>query len=59
MADADSAVITMGGLPAGALDARTAGLVLTAPVMLNTLVKAGITVAVAGQRDCRPPTRLG
>lgn len=54
MVDVDSAIITMGGLPAGTLDARTAGLVLAAPIMLNTLVKAGITLAVAGWRRGAP-----
>ena len=48
MVDVDSAIITMGGLPAGALDARTAGLVLGAPVMLNTLFKAGAAISLAG-----------
>jgi len=48
MVDVDSAIITMGGLPAGALDARMAGLVLGAPVMLNTLFKAGVAISLAG-----------
>lgn len=48
MVDVDSAIITMGGLPAGALDARTAGLVLAAPIMLNTLFKAGTAISLAG-----------
>lgn len=46
--DVDSAIITMGGLPSGALDARTAGLVLAAPVMLNTLFKASVAISLAG-----------
>ncbi|WP_157215262.1 MgtC/SapB family protein [Flavisphingomonas formosensis] len=46
--DVDSAIITMGGLPSGTLDARTAGLVLAAPVMLNTLFKAGAAISLAG-----------
>lgn len=50
MVDVDSAIITMGGLPAGSLDARTAGLSLAAPVMLNTLFKAGAAVSLAGWR---------
>lgn len=49
MVDVDSAIITMGGLPTGVLDERTAGVVLAAPVMLNTLVKAGATVSLAGR----------
>lgn len=50
MIDVDSAIITMGGLPAGTIDARTAGLVLAAPVLLNTLVKAVIVISIAGWR---------
>lgn len=38
--DVDSAVITMGNLPAGTLAPRTAALVLCAPVVLNTLFKS-------------------
>lgn len=50
MVDVDSAIITMGGLPKGVLDARTAGLVLAAPIMLNTLVKAVVALSIAGWR---------
>ncbi|WCP12218.1 hypothetical protein sphantq_00615 [Sphingobium sp. AntQ-1] len=53
MADVDSAIITMGGLPKGVLDGQAAGLVLTAPVMLNTLVKAGATISLAGRHRGR------
>lgn len=53
MVDVDSAIITMGGLPKGVLDGRTAGLVLAAPVMLNTLVKAGATISLAGRHRGR------
>ncbi|MDP9195676.1 MAG: DUF4010 domain-containing protein [Pseudomonadota bacterium] len=48
MADVDSAVITIGTLPRGSLDAKIAGLILAACVMINTLVKAGILVGIAG-----------
>jgi uncharacterized membrane protein (DUF4010 family) len=48
MVDVDSAIITMGGLPAGTLDPRIAGLVLAAPIMLNTLFKAGAAISLAG-----------
>ena len=48
MVDVDSAIITMGGLPAGSLNAQTAGLILAAPVMLNTLFKAVTAVGIAG-----------
>ena len=46
--DVDAAIITMHGLPGGALDARVAGLILATPILLNTLVKAGITTALGG-----------
>ncbi len=55
IADVDSAIITMGNLPRGTLDARTAALVLVPPVVLNTLFKAGIAISIAGWR----PARLG
>jgi len=51
MVDVDSAIIAASGLPPGTLDGRWAGLILSAPVMLNTLVKAAITVAIAGWRS--------
>jgi len=38
----------MSGLPPGTLDPRVAGVILSVPVILNTGVKAGVTVAVAG-----------
>lgn len=46
--DVDSAIITLGGLPASALDGRTASLILAVPVILNTLVKAATALSVAG-----------
>jgi uncharacterized membrane protein (DUF4010 family) len=48
MVDVDSAIITMGGLPVGSIDAGIAGLVLAAPVMANTLFKAGVAISLAG-----------
>lgn len=48
--DVDSAIITMGNLPAGALSAEVAGLVLLPPVLLNTLFKAGTLVSITGWR---------
>lgn len=48
--DVDSAIITMGNLPAGTLSPRMAGLVLAPPVLLNTLFKAGIAVTLPGWR---------
>lgn len=52
--DVDSAIITMGNLPPGTLAARTAGLVLLPPVLLNTLFKTGTAVALAGWRKTWP-----
>lgn len=49
VSDVDAAVLTLANLPADALDGRTAGLVLSAPILANTAVKAGMT-AVIGWR---------
>ena len=46
--DVDSAIITMGSLPKGTLAPHMAGLVLVPPILLNTLVKAGAAVSIAG-----------
>lgn len=46
--DVDSAIITMGELPAGSLTPRMAGLILAAPVTLNSLFKASVAVSVGG-----------
>jgi uncharacterized membrane protein (DUF4010 family) len=48
--DVDSAVITMGGLPAGTLTPRLAGLILCAPVVLNTLFKTATLLGLAGRK---------
>lgn len=48
MLDVDSAIITMGNLPKGTLDPQLAALVLMPPVLLNTLVKAGAAIGLAG-----------
>jgi uncharacterized membrane protein (DUF4010 family) len=48
MVDVDAAIISMSGLPPGALPPLTAGLILAAPVLANTLVKAVIAASVAG-----------
>jgi uncharacterized membrane protein (DUF4010 family) len=59
MVDVDSAIITMGGLPAHALPGRTAGLILAAPIMLNTLVKSIVAIiAAGGQSGWRAATPL-
>jgi uncharacterized membrane protein (DUF4010 family) len=46
--DVDSAIITLGNLPADTLTPKVAGLVLLPPVLLNTLFKAATAVALAG-----------
>ncbi|WP_246202909.1 MgtC/SapB family protein [Sphingomonas lacunae] len=51
MVDVDSAIITMGSLPPGRIDPAVAGLILAGPVLLNNLVKAGMTVGIGGWRD--------
>jgi uncharacterized membrane protein (DUF4010 family) len=48
--DVDSAIITMGNLPAGTLEARIAGLILLPPILLNTLFKTGAALSLAGRR---------
>jgi hypothetical protein len=52
--DVDSAIITLGALPQGTLPAHQAGLVLVAPVILNTLFKSGVTLTVGGWRRSWP-----
>lgn len=52
--DVDSAVITMGSLPAGTLTPHMAALVLLAPVGLNTLLKAFLAGSIAGWRMAWP-----
>lgn len=46
--DVDAAIVTMRGLPMGSLDSDLAGMILSLPILLNTLFKAGITIATAG-----------
>ncbi len=58
MVDVDSAVITASGLPAGALDSVTAGLIFAAPMFVNSLVKAGLIVAIAGAKGWRAAAPL-
>lgn len=59
LADVDAAVMSLAGLPAGTLDARTAGLVLAVPVLLNTLFKAGLALVLApGKMGLRAATPL-
>jgi len=53
LADVDSAIITMSVLPPESLDGRTAGMILAGPVMLNTIVKAVIAIAMGGRTGWR------
>lgn len=53
-ADVDSAIITMGNLPAGTLTPRVAALVLALPVTLNTLFKTAALLSLAGWRKAWP-----
>jgi uncharacterized membrane protein (DUF4010 family) len=46
MSDVDAAVLTMAGLPAAALDARSAGLILAIPILANTAIKAGMATVI-------------
>lgn len=46
--DVDSAIITMGNLPAGTLDPMVAGTVLAVPVTLNTIFKGTVAIGIAG-----------
>ncbi len=46
--DVDAAIVTMGGLPAGTLDPALAGTVLSIPILINTLFKAGIAIVTGG-----------
>lgn len=47
MVDVDAAIIAMSRLPAGSLSPKIAGLILAAPILANTLVKAGLAYAIA------------
>jgi uncharacterized membrane protein (DUF4010 family) len=53
MSDVDVAVLTLAGLPADVLDGRTAGLVLAIPILANTAIKAGITIAIGWRHGGR------
>jgi uncharacterized membrane protein (DUF4010 family) len=46
--DVDAAIVTVGALRPGTLDAETAGLVIAIPVLLNTLFKAFVVFGTAG-----------
>lgn len=46
-ADVDAAVITLAGLPAGALAPERAGLLLAMPILANTVLKGGLAISIA------------
>jgi uncharacterized membrane protein (DUF4010 family) len=50
MVDVDAAIITMSALPKGSLSVQAAGFVLAAPILTNSLVKAGLAFAIARER---------
>lgn len=52
--DVDSAIITLGNLPVGTLTPKVAGLLLAAPIIANTLLKAGIALVVGGRKQGWP-----
>ncbi|MFM5929880.1 MAG: MgtC/SapB family protein [Novosphingobium sp.] len=54
MVDVDSAIITIGNLPGGALSPNVAALVLAPPILLNTLIKAGMAASMSGERKGWP-----
>ena len=59
MVDVDAAIIAMSRLPPGSLEPKLAGLILAAPILTNTLVKAGLALAIArGRAGWRAATPL-
>ncbi|MCW3848435.1 MgtC/SapB family protein [Sphingomonas sp. LB-2] len=50
MLDVDASVVTLAGLPEGAIDGWTAGVVLSIPILANTLIKALLALFGAGGR---------
>ena len=48
---AHAAIVTMRGLLPGQLDPDLAGMILSLPVFLNTLFKAGIVLVTAGWKS--------
>ena len=56
--DTDSTVIALGNLPVGTLSANLAGVIMIVPVVLNSLVKAGVALAGAGLRQGWPAAAI-
>ena len=52
--DVDAAIVAMRALPPGTVKPQLAGMILSLPLLLNTLVKSGIVIAVAGWRKGLP-----
>jgi uncharacterized membrane protein (DUF4010 family) len=50
MLDVDAAVLTLAGLPPGTIDGWTAGVVLSIPILANTVIKGVMALTVAGGR---------
>jgi uncharacterized membrane protein (DUF4010 family) len=51
LADVDAAVLALATLPRGSLPTEMLGLVLAGPIILNTALKAGLTIAIAPNRN--------
>lgn len=51
--DVDAAIVALRGVPAGAIRPMLAGAILALPVLLNTLLKLGVVVAVSGRAGVR------
>jgi uncharacterized membrane protein (DUF4010 family) len=51
--DVDAAIVTLGGMPANSVTPRVAGIVLALPILINTVIKAGFVVSIAGWRRGR------
>jgi uncharacterized membrane protein (DUF4010 family) len=54
IADVDSAIITLGDLPSGAIEPFSAGVALTIGTMLNSLFKGAVTIGIARWHAARP-----
>jgi len=53
--DVDSAIAAIGTLPAGTLTPQLTAYAVAAPVVFNSILKAGITLAIAGVRNSLAP----
>ena len=55
MFDVDSAIAALGALPPGTLSPQLAAFAVAIPVVVNSLLKAGLSLAIAGWRNGRLP----